>query len=161
VGRTASAAGTFSAFRTGEDRLRNAARRITEGLEGALPFRGRLVARRAGLALIDKGRMDKVAEKTVYEIVASGAARPLSEGIGLSYTRDDVVGTITVDEVDEQLSMGSLVRVGFFDRIAAGDEVVAVPENAAAETKPAKAENVVADLNFAGCSGICADKQRR
>ena len=145
VGRTGSAAGSFSAFRTGEDRLRNAARRITEDLEKALPFRGRLVARRAGAALIDKGRMDGVTAKTVYEIVAAGAARPLSEGMGLSYTRDDVVGTITVDQVDEQVSMGSLMRVGFFDRIAAGDEVVAVPENAAAETKPAKIEPAAAD----------------
>ncbi len=143
VARTGSAAAVFSAFRTGEDRLRNAARKITESLESALPFRGKLIARRAGLALLDKGRMNAVAEKTVYEIVAAGTARPLSEGIGLSYEREDVVGTFTVGEVDEQLAMGALARVGFFDRIAAGDEVVAVPaadKAANGEPKPGSQE---------------------
>lgn len=146
VARTGSAAANFSAFRTGENRLRNAVKKIADGLGAALPFRGVLVSRRAGVALIDKGRVNGVAAKAAYEIVRAGAMIPLNEGIGLSYGQEDVVGTITVDEVDEQVSMGTLARTGFFDRIAAGDEVVAVqPADPAKKAKAGSQEAVVAD----------------
>jgi tetratricopeptide (TPR) repeat protein len=146
VARTGSAAANFSAFRTGESRLRNAVKKIADGLGAALPFRGVLVSRRAGVALIDKGRVNGVAAKAAYEIVRAGSMIPLNEGIGLSYSREDVVGTITVDEVDEQVSMGTLARTGFFDRIAAGDEVVAVPPaDPAKKAKAGGQEAVVAD----------------
>lgn len=122
--RTGSPAGTFSAFRTGPDRLRNAARNITDQLAASLPFRGELLSRRASQALLDKGRADGVEAGQVYDVVKKDRVVTLNEGAGLSYPPEDIAGTLTVNLVDEDVSLGTLNRSGFFDRIEAGDEVV-------------------------------------
>jgi tetratricopeptide (TPR) repeat protein len=124
VGRTGSPAGTFYAYRTGTDRLRNAARNIRDQLSAALPFRGELIQRRAAQGLIDKGRLDGVEAGALYEVVKKGRARILNEGIGLSYAAEDVVGTLLIGTADEELSSGILSRSGFFDRIEIGDEII-------------------------------------
>lgn len=132
VGRTGSRASNFSSYRTGPDRLRNAARGITGQLGAALPFRGVLLRRRASQGLLDKGKADGVAAGTVYELVKSGKAGIRNEGIGLVYAPEDVVGSLAIDRVDEEVSSGVLARGGFFDRIEAGDEVFAKKEGEAA-----------------------------
>jgi tetratricopeptide (TPR) repeat protein len=124
VARTGSPAGTFSAFRTGADRLRNAARGITARLAASLPFRGELLRRRASQALLDKGRADGIESGQSYEVVRKGRSIILNEGIGLSYSEEDVVGTLVINQVDEEVSLGVLSRSGFFDLIEAGDEVI-------------------------------------
>ncbi|MDR1898379.1 MAG: tetratricopeptide repeat protein [Treponema sp.] len=122
--RTGSAAGTFYAYRTGGDRLRNAARGMADQIAASLPFRGKLLARRQAQALIDKGRADGVTNGDVYDVVKRGRAVIPGEGIGLSYTADDLVGKITIDNADEEVSAGTLQRNGFFDRIEEGDEII-------------------------------------
>jgi tetratricopeptide (TPR) repeat protein len=122
--RTGSPAGTFFAYRTGGDRLRNAARAITDQFSASLPFRGELLRRRASQALLDKGRADGVKAEQVYDVVKKGRTVVLNEGIGLSYAPEDVVGTLLINQVDEEVSLGTLSRSGFFDRIEAGDEVI-------------------------------------
>jgi tetratricopeptide (TPR) repeat protein len=134
VGRTGAPALSVSSFKTGTDRLRNAALDLVEQTGGALPFRGSLVQRRAAQGLIDKGRADGVAAETVYEIVKQGRSVVKNEGIGLSYSEDDVVGTLVVERVDEEVSSGLISRRGFFDRVAPGDEIILQPQ--AAETGP-------------------------
>ncbi|GHV63725.1 hypothetical protein AGMMS49587_14620 [Spirochaetia bacterium] len=124
VGRTGSPAGTFYTYRTGQDRLRNAGRGLLDQLDAALPFRGELIVRRQAQALMDKGRVDGVKPELVYDVVKKGRAAILNEGIGLSYAPDDVVGTFTVENADEEVAAGSLLRRGFFDRIAVGDELI-------------------------------------
>jgi tetratricopeptide (TPR) repeat protein len=139
VARTGSPAAVFYAFRTGADRLRNAARGITEQLSAALPFRGELLDRRASQGLMDKGRADGVEPGTVYEVVKQGRPEILNEGIGLAYAPEDVAGTFVVEQADEELSSGILSRNGFFDRLAPGDEVILQPQKpeGEAEREPA------------------------
>jgi tetratricopeptide (TPR) repeat protein len=122
--RTGSPAGTFFSFMTGADRLRNAAKGITGQLAESLPFRGVILRRRASQVLIDKGRADGVEAEQVYEIVKKNRAVILNEGIGLAYVPEDVAGTFTVNRPDEEVSLGTVSRSGFFDRIEAGDEVI-------------------------------------
>ncbi|GHU15553.1 hypothetical protein FACS1894163_02680 [Spirochaetia bacterium] len=124
VGRTGSPAETFYTYRTGQDRLRNAGRGLADQLALALPFRGELIVRRQAQALLDKGRADGVKIEQVYDVVKKGRAAILNEGIGLYYAPDDVVGTFTVENADEEVASGALARNGFFDRIAVGDELI-------------------------------------
>jgi tetratricopeptide (TPR) repeat protein len=124
VGRTGAAAGTFYTYRTGIDRLRNASRGIVDQLSASLPFRARLLARRQAQGLIDKGRVDGVKSETVYDVVKKGRPVVLNEGIGLSYSADELVGKLTIDSTDEEVASGVLTRNGFFDRIEAGDEII-------------------------------------
>jgi tetratricopeptide (TPR) repeat protein len=124
VGRTGAAVGNLFVYRTGVDRLRNASRGITAQLGALLPLRGVLVQRRQAQGLIDKGRVDGVKEGAVYDIVKKGRAQLANDGVGLIYTTDDTVGRITIENVDEEVASGTLIRNGFFDRIEAGDEVI-------------------------------------
>jgi tetratricopeptide (TPR) repeat protein len=124
VGRTGASAGVFYTYRTGQDRLRNAARGIVDQLSASLPFRGELAARRQAQGLINKGRADGVQDGDVYDVVKKGRPQILNQGIGLSYTTDDLVGTITIDRAGEEVSSGALTRNGFFDRITLGDEII-------------------------------------
>jgi tetratricopeptide (TPR) repeat protein len=128
VGRTGSAAASFYTYRTGVDRTRNASRGIVEQMGNALPLRGKLVLRRQAQGLIDKGRADKVKESAVYDIVKKDRSQLANQGIGLVYSSEDIVGKITIESVDEEVSSGKLVRSGFFDRIEEGDEIFFVPE---------------------------------
>ena len=140
VARTGAKAGVFHTFRTGQDRLRGAARGIADQLGAALPFRGRLVTRRQAQALIDKGRADGVKNGDVYEVVKKGRPQIANEGIGLVYAADDLVGKITIENADEEVAAGSLARSGFFDRIEAGDEIILQTEKDG-KTPPESAAN--------------------
>jgi len=133
VGRTGSPAGTFSAYRTGSDRLRNAGRSVIDQLAAALPFRSELAVRQAGQGLINKGRADGVKADNVYDIVKKGRVSLKNEGMGLVYAPGDIIGTITVKEADEEVAAGNLARSGYYDRIERGDEVVLQKE----QTPPA------------------------
>jgi tetratricopeptide (TPR) repeat protein len=124
TGRTGSPAGSFYTYRTGVDRLRNASRGIADQLGVALPLRGKLVQRQQAQGLIDKGKVDRVKAGAVYDIVKKGRSQIAHEGIGLTYSNDDIVGRITIENVDEEVASGTLARNGFFDRIEAGDEVI-------------------------------------
>ena len=124
VGRTGASAGTFNVYRTGVDRLRNASRGIVDQLGASLSLRSKLVMRRQAQGLIDKGRADGVREGAVYDIVKNGRTQIANEGIGLIYADEDIVGTITIENVDEEVASGTLARSGFFDRIEAGDEII-------------------------------------
>jgi tetratricopeptide (TPR) repeat protein len=133
--RTGTELRTFTAYRSGENRLRNAARSIINQLNAALPFRASLIRRSAAIAVIDKGRIDGVTIDAEYEVVKQGTAEvaPQSDGISLKYADGNIAGTFKVTLVDEEVSEGILTRRGFFDRIAVGDEVILQPK---AETAP-------------------------
>jgi tetratricopeptide (TPR) repeat protein len=124
VGRTGSPAGTFFAYRTGTDRLRDASRGIVSQLSSSMPQRGRLLIRRQGQALINKGRADGIQQGAVFDIVKSGRPQVANQGIALVYGDDELVGSITITNADEEISIGTLTRNGFFDRIEPGDEVI-------------------------------------
>jgi hypothetical protein len=136
VARTGSAAAEFNAFRTGQDRLRYAARGIVDQLSSALPFRSELIRRSQDQALIDKGRVDGVKDGAVFDVILKGRTGIQNEGIGLVFAPEDAVGKITIEKADEEVSAGRLARNGFFDRISPGDEVFLIPEKKDNLSKP-------------------------
>ena len=127
VARTGSSAGTFYAYRTGNDRLRNASRAIADSITAAIPLRIELIRYSQGQGLIDKGRVDGVKAGDVFDIVKKGKTLVNNEGIGLVYASTDIIGKFTVTEADEEVSAGTISRVGFFDLITSGDEVLPQP----------------------------------
>jgi len=124
VGRTGSPAGTFYTYRTGVDRLRDASRGIVTQLSSSLPIRGRLLIRKQGQALINKGKADGIQKDLVYDIVKRDRSQTANEGIAVIYSNDELVGKLTITNVDEEIAIGNLARNGFFDRIEPGDEII-------------------------------------
>jgi tetratricopeptide (TPR) repeat protein len=139
--RTGAPAWSYPVFRTGADRLRNAARGLAEALAGVLPLRAEILKRRQGRALMDKGRSDGVVSGMVFDIIRKGRAEVLNEGIGLSYGADDIAGTFTVEAADEEVAAGVLDHAGFFDRISMGDELILRDEKADEKTRSSEAVN--------------------
>jgi len=137
VGRTGSPAGTFYAYRTGSSRLRDASRSIITQISSSMPLRGRLLQRKQGDALINKGKADGVKTETVYNVIKKGKLQTANEGIALLYSSDELVGTLTISNVDEEIAIGSLSRNGFFDRIEVGDEVILQDKNTIQNTESA------------------------
>jgi tetratricopeptide (TPR) repeat protein len=150
VARTGSVAATFSSYRTGPDRLRNASRHILDQLNDALPFRAELIKRQSNRGLIDKGKIDGVGMNTVFEIVRKGAIALQSEGIGLVYAPEDVSGSLIIEGIDDEIAMGTLTRSGFFDRISEGDEIIIPKEivDGGQVVVPAETEQIYADLEL-------------
>ncbi|MCL2765366.1 MAG: tetratricopeptide repeat protein [Treponema sp.] len=124
TGRTGSPAGTFYAYRTGTDRLRDASRGIVSQLSSSIPLRGRLLIRRQGQALVNKGRADGIQQGTVFDVVKRGRPQAANDGFSLVYSDDELVGRLTITNVDEEIAIGTLARNGFFDRIEPGDEII-------------------------------------
>jgi hypothetical protein len=60
-GATGRPVRNFSVYRSGVDRLRNAARALSRNLNAALPFRAVVIRLSGGEALVDKGRADGLA----------------------------------------------------------------------------------------------------
>jgi len=124
TGRTGAPAGNFYAYRTGTGRLRDASRGIVEQLSLSMPLRGRLLVRKQGQGLINKGKADGVQADDVYDIVKKGKLGIANEGIAVVYEKEDLVGKITINSIDEEIAIGTLERNGFFDRIEQGDEII-------------------------------------
>lgn len=122
IARTGTSIGIFTSYRTGVDRLRSASRLITRQISQALPLRGTLLMRKQNLGLINKGKADGVTAQAVYDIIKKGRLQIANDSIALVYTADEMVGKITIDNVDEEIASGTLTRNGFFDRIEPGDE---------------------------------------
>ena len=57
-------------------------------------------------------------------IVRSQAVRLNRDRLGLEYTDEDVVGTLTVTRPDELVAEVTITRDGFFDYVNEGDTVV-------------------------------------
>jgi tetratricopeptide (TPR) repeat protein len=126
--RTGTELRTFTAYRSGENRLRNAARSVISQLNAALPFRASVIRRNAGVAVIDKGWIDGVTADTEYEVVKQGTAEVATDGVALKYADGNIAGTFKAVLVDEEVTEGILTRRGFFDRIALGDEAILQPK---------------------------------
>ncbi|MDR3302508.1 MAG: tetratricopeptide repeat protein [Spirochaetaceae bacterium] len=142
VTRTGAKAAEWSIARAGQDRLRNASLSLVQQLDAALPFRAALLRREADTGLIDKGRLDGVKADSVaagdseagavYDIVRKGRLELKSDALGYKYQPSDIAGSFSVRQLDEEVSVGTLTRRGFFDTIAVGDEIIlqAPPEGA-------------------------------
>lgn len=132
VSKTGSRADSFTVFRTGNDRYSNALRRLVQTIAAAMPVRGAVLARYQSDAVIDLGKSDGTKAEQSFDVVPQSAVSVKNEGIGLMYDPADALGSFTVTGVDEDVSLGKLERVGFYDRISTGDLVIPKPAKDAA-----------------------------
>lgn len=119
---------TFHAYRTGNNRLQDGLLSIAEQVSRSLPLRGTLLQKKFDTGLIDLGAIDGLKNGDVLTIVKKGSLSLAKEEIGLSYPSDSIVGTFTVNKTDDLISEGTLARIGFFDLINPGDNLVLKPK---------------------------------
>ena len=127
VGRTGSPAASFGAYRTGNDRVKNAVSQVVDSLEAALPPQGGILKRRQDTVLVDLGKADGVPDGATLLVIKQGRLQVKPEGLGLSYPSSAVLGEVTLTRVGEEASEGTLKSSGFFDTVNLGDRVVLAP----------------------------------
>jgi len=124
LSRTGARIGSFAAFRTGNDRVRDALMRLSGQIAGLLPARGTLLVRKFGQGLIDLGTFQGLKKADKLVIVRQGGVRLQPDAPGLFYNEKDVVGDFAVTGPDEGVSEGNVTGRGYFDYVNAGDQVV-------------------------------------
>lgn len=122
--RTGNEIKRFSVFRTGNDRFALSLQSFRQTILDLLPVRGKILARNGSMILIDLGLSEGIKSGTVFAIIRKGTITTADSGAGLYYNPKSVLGTLTVTDIGEEISQGTVSDTGFFDRINIGDEVV-------------------------------------
>jgi tetratricopeptide (TPR) repeat protein len=124
LSRTGGRIASFSAFRTGNDRVRDTFLKLISQTAGVFPPRGILLQRRFDEGLVDLGTFNGIKKDDKMVIVKRGKVSPDPQVPGIVYAEGDVLGDFTVQALDEGVTSGTVARRGPFDFVNAGDEVV-------------------------------------
>jgi len=128
LSRTANLVGSFSAFRTGNDRVRDSLVKLSAQIAAVLPPRATLLVRRFDQGLVDLGSFQGLKNNDAMVVVRKGAVRLSPDSPQLSFEAGDILGDFVVTGLDEGVSQGTIRIRGYFDYINAGDEVVFMPK---------------------------------
>lgn len=145
-GRTGTETAKFTISRVGNERYSSALRSFRRHLLDMLPARGKIIARSVDEILIDAGKTEGIVPGTVLNVIKAGGVRTADKGPGVAYKDSDLLGTITITAVGEEISQGTLTQAGFYDRVNIGDEVLvkSIPEEqkevAISDTAPTATE---------------------
>lgn len=120
----------FHTFRTGNDRVIDSLAKTADDLRASLPLKGRLIDREFDKGLIGLGRFDGVEREDEFLIIRKGEARLKRETIGFEYDEQAVVGRFIVEELDELVAEGRIVKDGFFDYVNEEDLLIPLVDEA-------------------------------
>ena len=115
---------SYRVFRTGNDRVQDNFNIMAERVFDALPIRGNLLARQFDRGVIDLGMADRLEVGQELAIVRKGKVRLGKDQIGVTADERDVLGSFTVEVLDENIGEGTVAKRSFFDLINAGDEII-------------------------------------
>ncbi len=132
---TGTKAFSLDVYRTGNDRYASALQKIRDDVTSALPNKGTIIGRRGTSLLIDMGRKDGASVEQVYEIYKKDDIALLDSGVGLKYDPLDMLGTITLTEVGEDIAQGVYAQNGFYDLVNIGDEIIPILTQEETETQ--------------------------
>lgn len=123
-GKNGTEAGTLSFYQTGNQRFSGALRRMCLAIADMVPMKGKILDRNTDRVLVDLGSIDGLAKGDVLTVVKAGTLTTPDTGMGIKYDDSNVLGTVTITEVSENVSEGKYEKKGFYDRLNIKDEVV-------------------------------------
>ena len=130
-GRTGLEITKNSFYCTGNNRFSTVLRRFRNSVLEKLSVRGKLLARNGKTVLVDLGKSENIVADAVFKIIKKGQIRTADSGTGLYYRDDDVLGTLVITSLGEEISEATIENHGFYDRINIDDEIVLVSMPAA------------------------------
>ena len=125
-GRTGLEITKNSFYCTGNNRFSTVLRRFRNSVLEKLSVRGKLLARNGKTVLVDLGKSENIVADAVFKIIKKGQIRTADSGTGLYYRDDDVLGTLVITTLGEEISEATIENHGFYDRINIDDEIVLV-----------------------------------
>lgn len=123
-GRTGTETARISVFRTGNDRYASVLRSFRRSVLENLSVRGKILKRSGNEVLVDLGKSEGIVKGTVLDLVKAGNIKTADKGPGVIFEDKYSLGTITIENVGEEISSGRLTQNGFYDRVNIGDEVI-------------------------------------
>lgn len=125
-GRTGIEISADSFYSTGNNRFSTVLRRFRNSILEKLAVKGKILARNGKTVLVDLGKAENIVKDAEFKIVKKGCVKTADSGTGLYYKDSDVVGTLKITEVGEDVSEAEITRHGFYDRVNIDDEVILV-----------------------------------
>jgi len=124
---------TFRVFRTGNDRVQDCFNIIADRFHEILPLKATLLVRQFDRGVIDLGTNEGLEQAQEFAIVKKGRVQIRHDTIGLTTEEQQVIGTFTVTELDEQICEGTIAKKSFFDHVNSGDEIILLPSDSGPE----------------------------
>ncbi len=124
VADTGTKASSWEVYRTGNDRYSSVLQKLRNDITATLPKIGKIIDRRGTTILLDVGLKDGASVDSVYEIYKEDYIGIMDNGIGLKYDESEMLGTITLTHVGEDISQGVYAQNGFYDLVNIDDEVI-------------------------------------
>lgn len=151
-GRTGSVVKEMSFYGTGNNRYVNVLRRFRSDILSSLPIRGKILDRSGFDLLIDVGKSEMIKNGAVFNVVRKGYLKTSDTTVGVTYSEEDLLGSITVTEAGEEVSEGFLTKRGFYDNVNIGDEVIlfSLPKEENASANPGNVLDTVPNATQAG-----------
>ncbi|WP_455381332.1 tetratricopeptide repeat protein [Salinispira pacifica] len=128
LSRTGAPTASFTVYRSGNGRVEKATARLADLVDSTLPLSGKLVARNFDRGVIDLGAMHDIKKDDAFNIIQAGQLSRNSDGTAFVYPPEALIGTFTVERVDDAVAEGTIKRTGISDLINTGDLVVPVPK---------------------------------
>lgn len=129
LSRTGVLTDSFDLLRSGNRRVIDILRKTSDNIEFRLPIKGHLMSVDGDRVLLNLGSLNQVEPEMSFILLRRGGGRWLDKPPFRDYDVDDVLGTVLIDKVQEELSIGTLKRNSPFDLVNPGDEVYTLPEN--------------------------------
>lgn len=123
-GRTGNLVTSWNVYRTGNDMFSNAMQKMKDKLNQSMPYYAKIIARNGTSLLLDAGMLDGVSAGQTWSVIAKDGIKTADYGTGITYDEGDVLGSVTITGVGEEIATGPLVQKGFYDRVNVGDFIV-------------------------------------
>ncbi len=124
LSRTGTLLKKYHVFRTGNERILDTFVTLTRQFQQQLPIRGRLLKRQFDRGLVDLGLFDGIEPDQEFIVVKQGKVTLKNDRIGFFVEDEDILGTISILKLDENLAEGKIIKLSFFDLINPGDEII-------------------------------------
>lgn len=123
-GRTGTLVSKESYYATGNNRFSKVLRRFRASVLDKFTVKGNILARNGKTVLLDLGKSENIVQDAQFKVIKKGGVKIADSGVGLFYKEDDVVGTVVISKVGEEISEATITAHGFYDRINIGDDVI-------------------------------------
>ena len=147
--RTGTPTQSFAVYKTGNNRYAQSLLSLRQGILDILPVRAKLLERSGNDVLVDIGKTEGMVKDAKFAVIARGGLKTADSGKGLRFEKDNLLGTITLTKVGEDISEGILSDTGFYDRVNPRDELLLIqlPKDDKDASKTAQDTSPAADQN--------------
>jgi tetratricopeptide (TPR) repeat protein len=128
LARTGTELFRFHLLRSGNRRISDVLIKGAGDILGALPIKGYLMSIDEDKVLVNLGTMDALEVESEFILLRKDTGRWTDEAPYLEFTPDSLLGTVVLDELQEEYSLGTVSRNSPFDLINAGDELYLLTE---------------------------------